>query len=249
MPKQTINLGSVANDGTGTQARAAGDIINDNFTELYDALAKLANSSVGYCSVDGNDTTGDGTPGNPWRQPSKAVTEGKKIIVMGPGSFSSAVTINYSTAEEYVFIGVPGKTIMTGSVFSIVAGTTDMLTMRLSGVALDNTLSGTPYGGSTQTVKIIGTQSRINSVYLNGSFGSDETPSGEGGTLNLEGSTLYVDEVQLDPGTDGGGGEGSVGSVVVKHAEIGFFSYNLSPPGVTPYHAIISNTAYLDAYP
>lgn len=41
MAKQTINLGTTANDGTGTSLRAGGDIINDNFTELYDGIAGL----------------------------------------------------------------------------------------------------------------------------------------------------------------------------------------------------------------
>src|SRR6056300_332312 len=38
MAKQTINIGTVADDGTGTTIRAGGDLINDNFTELYDKL-------------------------------------------------------------------------------------------------------------------------------------------------------------------------------------------------------------------
>ena len=38
MAKQTINIGTVADDGTGTTIRAGGDIINDNFTELYNKL-------------------------------------------------------------------------------------------------------------------------------------------------------------------------------------------------------------------
>ena len=42
MAKQTINLGTSANDRTGTNLRAAFDICNDNFSELYDV-----------CSVDG----------------------------------------------------------------------------------------------------------------------------------------------------------------------------------------------------
>jgi hypothetical protein len=42
MAKQTIDLGSVANDGTGTTLRAGGDIINDNFTELYNSLTASA---------------------------------------------------------------------------------------------------------------------------------------------------------------------------------------------------------------
>ena len=38
MAKQTINIGSTANDGTGTNLRAGATIVNDNFTELYTAL-------------------------------------------------------------------------------------------------------------------------------------------------------------------------------------------------------------------
>ncbi len=35
MAKQTLNIGSSANDGTGTSLRAGGDLINDNFNEIY----------------------------------------------------------------------------------------------------------------------------------------------------------------------------------------------------------------------
>ena len=38
MAKQTIGLGTTANDGTGDTVRAGGDKVNDNFTELYNAL-------------------------------------------------------------------------------------------------------------------------------------------------------------------------------------------------------------------
>jgi len=38
MAKQTLNIGSVANDGTGTNLRAGGTIINANFNEIYTAL-------------------------------------------------------------------------------------------------------------------------------------------------------------------------------------------------------------------
>ena len=34
MAKQTINIGSSANDGTGTTIKAGGDLINDNFNEI-----------------------------------------------------------------------------------------------------------------------------------------------------------------------------------------------------------------------
>ena len=38
MAKQSINLGSSANDGTGTTLRAGGDLVNDNFDEIYSAI-------------------------------------------------------------------------------------------------------------------------------------------------------------------------------------------------------------------
>jgi len=38
MVKQIINIGTTDNDGTGSTIRAGGDIVNDNFTEIYSAI-------------------------------------------------------------------------------------------------------------------------------------------------------------------------------------------------------------------
>ena len=38
MAKQSIGLGSTANDGTGDNLRVGGDKVNDNFDEIYTAL-------------------------------------------------------------------------------------------------------------------------------------------------------------------------------------------------------------------
>jgi len=46
MAKQSINLGSSANDGTGTTIRAGGDIVNDNFDELYTAIGTGTNLQI-----------------------------------------------------------------------------------------------------------------------------------------------------------------------------------------------------------
>ena len=55
MAKQTLGLGSAANDNTGDTLRAGGDKINDNFSEVYTALGNgtnltvtLANPAVGH---------------------------------------------------------------------------------------------------------------------------------------------------------------------------------------------------------
>ena len=45
MAKQTLGIGSTANDGTGTVLRDGGDLINDNFNEIY---SKLGDGSALY---------------------------------------------------------------------------------------------------------------------------------------------------------------------------------------------------------
>ena len=56
MAKQSINLGSSANDGGGTTLRAGGDIVNDNFDELYTALG---DGSALQISISGSPSSGD----------------------------------------------------------------------------------------------------------------------------------------------------------------------------------------------
>ena len=62
MAKQTINIGTSANDGTGSTLRAAFDICNDNFTELYDGtgglLHKIEGTNFTGSLLIGHSTTG-----------------------------------------------------------------------------------------------------------------------------------------------------------------------------------------------
>ena len=55
MAKQSINLGSSANDGGGSTLRAGGDIVNDNFNELYTALGDGTDLKISI----GSPSTGD----------------------------------------------------------------------------------------------------------------------------------------------------------------------------------------------
>ena len=51
MAKQTINIGSSANDGTGTTIRAGGDLINDNFNEIYTYLGDGSNLNSALLTI------------------------------------------------------------------------------------------------------------------------------------------------------------------------------------------------------
>lgn len=68
MAKQSISIGTIANDGTGTNLREGGDIINDNFNEIYTAIGDgstintaLFRNVIGGTGIDenlvGNDLT------------------------------------------------------------------------------------------------------------------------------------------------------------------------------------------------
>jgi len=61
MAKQTINIGSSSNDGTGDPLRTAFDKINDNFDEIY---TELGGSSLSNLQLTGNKLISDNTNGD-----------------------------------------------------------------------------------------------------------------------------------------------------------------------------------------
>ena len=56
MAKQTINVGSSPNDGTGDPIRTSFQKVNANFTELYSQGLGQAVPGVYYVTTDGNDS-------------------------------------------------------------------------------------------------------------------------------------------------------------------------------------------------
>ena len=58
MAKQTINIGTTANDGTGTPLRDSFDIVNDNFTEVYaKPNLTLSTNTLTLTKADGSTDT------------------------------------------------------------------------------------------------------------------------------------------------------------------------------------------------
>ena len=58
MAKQTLNIGTTPNDGTGTNLRNGGTIINDNFTELYNALGSAGTITLTATPTELNQLSG-----------------------------------------------------------------------------------------------------------------------------------------------------------------------------------------------
>ena len=80
MAKQTINIGSSANDGTGTTIRAGGDLINDNFNEIYNTIGNGSTlSTTAFTLVDESSTE-------------STISFGERLAVTGGTNLTSAVS-------------------------------------------------------------------------------------------------------------------------------------------------------------
>lgn len=90
MAQQTINIGSVANDGTGDQLRTAFDKVNDNFVEIY---TELGGTSLSNISISGNTIATDDTNGNLTLDPNGTGT----IVLANAVTASSTVTVTGAT--------------------------------------------------------------------------------------------------------------------------------------------------------
>ena len=56
MSKQSIDLGTTPNDGTGSNLRVGGDIINDNFNEVYTTLGDGSDLAFDITGVSNGQT-------------------------------------------------------------------------------------------------------------------------------------------------------------------------------------------------
>ena len=123
MAKQSINIGSAANDGTGSTLRAAFDICNDNFTELYDGsgglLHKIEGANFTGSLLVGHSTTGtlSSALGNTGvgiatlnaltsgdynvavgNEAGGAITSGERNVLMGYAAGDAITISSYNTA-------------------------------------------------------------------------------------------------------------------------------------------------------
>ena len=88
MAKQTINIGTIANDGTGSTLRAAGDLVNDNFNEIYTAIGDGTTLGSGYITASSTDTlTNKSGNISQWTNDSGYITSFSEV-----NDLSSAVT-------------------------------------------------------------------------------------------------------------------------------------------------------------
>jgi len=93
MARQTINTGTIANDGTGDTLRIAGNKINENFVELYNLLG---GDAVGASNVSQLTDSGLDILGTSFRTKIGAVDPSSLVAITFPDN-SGTVTLNAAT--------------------------------------------------------------------------------------------------------------------------------------------------------
>ena len=123
MAKQTINIGTSANDGTGDTLRDGADKINDNFTELYDG-AGVADDSITYSKLAEEFTTID------------PLTAGATVDIDFADAQVYTLTITEATALTF-------SNVSTGMVKDIIVTGDFALTLPTSLKEISGTYDGT----------------------------------------------------------------------------------------------------------
>jgi hypothetical protein len=192
MAKQTVSIGSSANDGTGDPLRTAFDKINDNFDELYGTTAEA------------NDLIEDATPQlggdldiNGFNITSARTNEDIKILPAGTGGvLASAVRLQGTTISSddssQITIGeafqVNGATNMDGAVTATsTVGVTGAFTGTSGAFSTTLAVTGatTLTGALTVNDSVTATSLTTNDIASNGSNADITLDTAGTGDINL----------------------------------------------------------------
>lgn len=143
MAKQSLNLGTVADDGTGTTIRAGGTIINDNFNEIYTELGDGTTLGLAAKSITFTNKTIDASNNTLSNIGNSALTNSSITINGTSVSLGGSTTI--ATSFTVVDDSSTSTTITQGSdTLGILGGSN--LSSTISGdtisIALNSTVTG-----------------------------------------------------------------------------------------------------------
>ena len=130
MAKQTILLGSTPNDGTGSTIRAGGQIVNDNFSELYNTFSSDGSnlSSTVLTIVDESSTE-------------STISYGERLSITGGANLTSTVSGDS--------INVTLNTTITG----LTSVQTETLTNASGNLLVDSATNITEFRGDGSSVE------------------------------------------------------------------------------------------------
>ena len=146
MAKQTINIDSSANDGNGTTIRAGGDLINDNFNEIYTAFGTgSALSTTAFTIVDESSTE-------------STISYGERLAISGGTNLTSTVSgdsVNITLNTTVTGLtSVQTETLTNASGNLLVSSATNITEFRGNGSSIEGQIKLNCHANSHgQTIK------------------------------------------------------------------------------------------------
>ena len=157
MAKQTINIGTTADDGTGSTIRAGGDLINDNFNEIYTELGDGSTLAIASKTQTLTNKTLDGGSNTFTNIPGSSLTNASFTLV-DESSTSATISLGETlgiTGGTNLTSAVSGDTInltLNTTVTGLTSVQTETLTNASGNLLVDSTTYITEFrgGGSTE---------------------------------------------------------------------------------------------------
>jgi len=158
MAKQTINIGSSADDGSGSTIRAGGDLINDNFNEIYTELGNGTTLSIASKTQTLTNKTLDGSNNTFSNIPGSALTNASFTLV---DESSTEATISLGermglTGGTNLTTAVSGDNInitLNSSVTGLTSLQTETLTNASGNLLVDSATYITEFRGDGSTTR------------------------------------------------------------------------------------------------
>ena len=189
MAKQTIGIGTTANDGTGDTLRVAFDKINDNFDELYTDDAGDVGSITATAPIARDSATGDVTISLNDNGVTHAKLENRYTAQTSISTLTGTVSFDCSTASSFKLSGnltgaytIDLSNYKKGQVITIFPLQAQSITLDAQGSSTNtfNKIGGVDYDNSTSNILQIECvdDSATDPIffYSIATFASDSTP-------------------------------------------------------------------------
>src|SRR6056300_727730 len=168
MAKQSINIGSVPNDGTGNTLREGGDLINDNFNEIYTAIGDGTTLTSGtFLTTSNSETVINKTingPDNTITNIANSSLSNSTLSIIGDDSSAQSISLGGSilfTGGSGITTSISGNEITFATDGSIVTETSsDILTNK----TINDNANTLTINSANSTITIDGTEATLSNI-------------------------------------------------------------------------------------